>query len=411
MTRQILLVEIQTNPNPFPLAIFGTLASGDQGVAYSSALSVSNGTPAYTWATVGTLPTGLSINSSTGVISGTPTALGIYTFTVRVIDSNGIQADSLQTVVISAAISLSGGLPSGQVGELYSGLIIRAGGTPAYTWSITAGTLPAGTSIDASTGVISGTCTTAASYTFTVTVTDGLGQSANASRTVVIAAAEIYYDVVNNLGPVFWAALDEVSGTTAADSSTYANDGTYVGSPTLNLSAPTGFAGVKGGVGFSSTRYATFSNQSQLQLAGGDVTLVLVAKLGTSAQTSFVATKGPDYGIVYGLRSNKYEFNNSPPMGAGTGNFGGITVTDTNTHMIVYRFVNATKTLSAWLDGGGPTDFISGFTLEGDASDIWIAQGPAGGSAFAGSIYDFQIYDRALTNSEVSRLWHSRNNP
>ncbi len=71
-----------------PLAIATTsLPSGTRQAAYSAALAASGGTPPYTWSlSSGTLPTGLSL-SEQGVISGTPTATGTYSFTAMVTDS------------------------------------------------------------------------------------------------------------------------------------------------------------------------------------------------------------------------------------------------------------------------------------------------------------------------------------
>lgn len=76
-------VDLSAQPNPVaiavamgttgPLALAGTLANGALGTPYSSSLSASGGWPGYTWAiSAGTLPPGLSLNTATGLISGTP---------------------------------------------------------------------------------------------------------------------------------------------------------------------------------------------------------------------------------------------------------------------------------------------------------------------------------------------------
>jgi hypothetical protein len=77
-----------------PLAITTTsLPGGTIGTIYSAPLAVIGGTPPYAWTiTSGTLPVGLSLNGSTGVISGTPSAAGSATFTVQVVDSTGALA-------------------------------------------------------------------------------------------------------------------------------------------------------------------------------------------------------------------------------------------------------------------------------------------------------------------------------
>jgi hypothetical protein len=63
-------------------------------------------------------------------------------------------------------------LPTGTVGTAYSQTLQASGGIAPYTWSVSSGTLPAGLSLATSTGVVSGTPTTAASANFTVEVKD-----------------------------------------------------------------------------------------------------------------------------------------------------------------------------------------------------------------------------------------------
>jgi len=83
-------------------------------------------------------------------------------------------------------------LPSGQVGKAYSAVVTATGGIPPYTWSVASGTLPAGLSLGASTGTISGVPTTAESaapLTLHVTDSEKSAQSKDAALSVTIAAA------------------------------------------------------------------------------------------------------------------------------------------------------------------------------------------------------------------------------
>ena len=113
----------------------------------------------YIWSASG-LPGGLTINANTGVISGTPNAAGAPTATITLNDTLGDPAATRQyTVTINAtpSITTASPLPNGTVGVAYSTTVAGSGGTTAYTWSATS--VPAGLSINSSTGVISGTPT------------------------------------------------------------------------------------------------------------------------------------------------------------------------------------------------------------------------------------------------------------
>jgi hypothetical protein len=94
-----------------PLTITTTsLPGGAVGASYSATLAASGGTPPYTWSIAsGALPTGLSLNGSSGVISGTPTATGTFSFTARVTDS------AAQTATKSLSIAVTSVQASGTI--------------------------------------------------------------------------------------------------------------------------------------------------------------------------------------------------------------------------------------------------------------------------------------------------------
>jgi hypothetical protein len=147
--------------------------------AYSQTLAAIGGSGTYTWSiTSGPLPAGLSIGSSTGVISGTPTKAGISNFIVEVTDSNGLTGSEDLSITISGPIINTTSFVIGVVNVAYSQTLAASGGSGSYTWSIASGTLPAGLSIGSSTGVISGTPTTAGLFNFTVQITDSKGVTA-----------------------------------------------------------------------------------------------------------------------------------------------------------------------------------------------------------------------------------------
>ena len=154
------------------------------GVSYSFTLTASGAQP-ITWTVTG-LPAGLSHTS--GVISGTPTAAG--TANVMVTAANGAGADATATysLVVSppAAPTFTSAAPAaGVVGISYTHTF-AVSTTTAVTWSIS-GTPPNGLSFNTTTGVLSGTPSTAGSSTFTVTATNA-GGPANQAVTLQINA-------------------------------------------------------------------------------------------------------------------------------------------------------------------------------------------------------------------------------
>jgi len=142
------------------------------GDAVSLPLTATGGWLPRTWTATG-LPPGLSMASSTGVISGTPTTAGSYpSVTVVVKDRDNKTDDVVFTWVITQPpVLTSPGDQTSHVGIAVSLSIAVTGGSSPQTWSATG--LPAGLSINATTGVISGTPTTAqTTQPVTVTVTD-----------------------------------------------------------------------------------------------------------------------------------------------------------------------------------------------------------------------------------------------
>jgi hypothetical protein len=92
-----------------PVPVAANLAGGVTGSAYSETVNAQGGTSPYTFAvTSGALPTGTALNSSSGVISGTPSAASTFTFTITVTDSLGFTGSHAFQIIIAAPVTGGG---------------------------------------------------------------------------------------------------------------------------------------------------------------------------------------------------------------------------------------------------------------------------------------------------------------
>ena len=198
-----------------------SLAEGTMGLEYSQQLQATGGVPPYTWTlgtymqsgshqqpevrlprrgarpaatSTGVLPPGLTLSSS-GQITGIPTQIGTYIFDVTVNDSSTSDEQfngATFTIVVNApsplAITTPSSLPNGTVGVSYSIPLRAQGGEVPYVWTIASGTVPPGLQVGSG-GSLTGTPTQAGNYSFTLTVTDALGQTDSVTFSIVIVSA------------------------------------------------------------------------------------------------------------------------------------------------------------------------------------------------------------------------------
>ena len=149
------------------------LPGGTLDQPYEQSLQASGGSGEHAWSlTAGPLPTGLTL-SPDGAIAGTPTAEGIFTFTVEV--ASGEQTESREFTIdvveeILPPVVTTTELPDGLVGAAYAATLEASLGDGSYAWAVTAGAPPGGLVVGAD-GKITGMPTAAGDFDFTVEVT------------------------------------------------------------------------------------------------------------------------------------------------------------------------------------------------------------------------------------------------
>ena len=221
--------------NPLLKSAPSTLPTGHVGTPYSGTLAATGGIAPYHWKVIGgQLPDGLTLDGTSGVISGTPTTPGkAGQFNVEITDSS---TSDPQTIDVPESIDVSTGalvfgtpsLPDATTGTPYEEPLFVSGGIAPYLWTVSSGSLPAGLSLD-SNGEVVGTAETAGTSTFTVTASDSSSPTAESATegvsitvdpvpdlatTTVIppegAAGELYYLQLGAIGgeaPYSWTIL------------------------------------------------------------------------------------------------------------------------------------------------------------------------------------------------------------
>lgn len=187
------------------LTLTGDAPNGTPGTAYSFGYTAGGGVPPYTFSIVsGALPSGVTLNASTGVISGTPSA-GSASWTIRVTDSVSNHVDLADSATMAyATLALTGDFPDCTVGIAYDEYIAISGGDGTYSLSggtgVSAGSLPAGLALAVASGThlrLHGTPTGPAStISFAASVDSGDGQTATSAQSVsVISDGHRYWRI------------------------------------------------------------------------------------------------------------------------------------------------------------------------------------------------------------------------
>jgi hypothetical protein len=234
-----------------------SLPNGTVNTAYSAVIQASSGCTPYKWTLAsGALPAGVTakVSSTTTSLSltGTPTTAVTYSFTEKVTGCGGNTSQVSYKVVIQATTSnvaiTTTSLPNGTVNTAYSAVVKASGGCTPYKWAIASGALPAGVTAKVSSTTTSlsltGTPTTAATYSFAVKVTDCGGHVSQVSYKVVIQATAnhvvdlswkastssdvVGYNVYRSLDGATWKKINpSLTASTLYSDSTVANSTTY----------------------------------------------------------------------------------------------------------------------------------------------------------------------------------------
>ena len=195
----------------------GTQTS-DMTVADSVQMTATTGAPTIVWSATG-LPPGLGIDPVTGLITGTPTTAGTYSVKAIATDGFGLIGSASYTWTVNAVPSLANpGTQTVPVGQSFSEIPSLTGGSPSFTWAATG--LPAGLSVDSSSGIISGTPTAVGSSSVKLTATDGLGLATSATFTITVVTPLVVTDPPDQSGAV-GSALTALQFTASGGSPGY----------------------------------------------------------------------------------------------------------------------------------------------------------------------------------------------
>ncbi|MBI3422191.1 MAG: VCBS repeat-containing protein [Acidobacteria bacterium] len=147
------------------------LTAGQAGIAYTQTIAV---TPAgsYTFALAqGNLPSGLTLNAATGVISGLPLVTGTYNFMLRAQTAGGCSATQAYALTITCPTVALSALPTPTLNTAYSQMVSASPAGGNYVYAVSSGALPAGLALNVATGALTGTPTVAGAYSITITAT------------------------------------------------------------------------------------------------------------------------------------------------------------------------------------------------------------------------------------------------
>lgn len=267
----------------------------------------------------GALPTGISLNATTGVLSGTPTVGGAFSFAVSATNDAGTVNTSTINLAVNQAPNWTSNSPTTALltGSNVSYTFV-ASGYPAPTYTVTSGTLPAGLTLDSSSGLLSGTPTAVGSSTVTFQASNGIGTAVTVSKTFTVTAgtqATLYLNAAST------SLTYDPSNTVTTTVTTSGGSGTGAISYSLG-SGSTGICTVSGSGTSATVTVVTAGSCNIISTKAGD------ANFGSAtANVTITINKASQSNLNVSAAASSFNFQASPALtttvsttgGSGTG--------------------------------------------------------------------------------------------
>jgi hypothetical protein len=175
------------------------LKNGGQNQVYSDSFAAVNGSLPLHWSISGNFPTGLSLDSASGQVSGSPADFGGFAYSISVSDSSPtVETDSGQGILnIAEQMQIVGSLNPAYIGQPYNSGFFTIGGSYPYIWTLASGSLPPGLAL-ATAGNLVGTPTQLGTWTFVLQVTDSGSPPYVLTRQVTLNVTPTLLSVLGN---------------------------------------------------------------------------------------------------------------------------------------------------------------------------------------------------------------------